>query len=92
MPAVVQRVPVVGLLPVLDPRIDPELQQRMLDYLKLEERLRELGVDEVGLEYEVVCDAWNDDARRRLLAWIRACRIKQLGSRSWWKTSGTSPS
>jgi L-fucose isomerase len=149
----------VGLLPVMDPRIDPELERRILGYLKLDQRLGELDVevlwpghavsceeeaveevermraggacgiiyftawflranvvvgacqhshlpalvwsipnlddtsligfgvthgslDEVGIEHEVVCDQWNDDSRRQILAWIRACRVKQLAARS----------
>jgi len=152
-------VPAVGLLPVMDPRIDPDLQKKILGYLNLEEKLRSLGInvlwpgrafvfeedavraaeemaaqgacgiiyftawflranvivgacqhsglpalvwsipnlddtsligfgvthgslDEVGIEHEVVCDAWNDESRRKILAWIRACRIKQLASRA----------
>lgn len=149
----------VGLLPVMDPRIDLELQQRILGYLNLEEKLRSLGVelvwpgrvvtteedavdqvermgvagvcgivyftgwflranvivgacqhshlpalvwaipnmddtsligfgvthgslDEVGFEHEVVCDAWNEASQAKLLAWIRACRVKQLAARA----------
>jgi len=37
--------PVVGLLPVMDPRIDPDLEQRILGYLDLEEKIRGLGVE-----------------------------------------------
>ena len=37
--------PVVGLLPVMDPRIDPELEQRILGYLDLKEKIRDLGVE-----------------------------------------------
>lgn len=151
--------PVVGLLPVIDPRIDPALEQRILGYLDLEAKLRGLDVDviwpgravsceddavaevrrmreagacgviyftgwflranvivgacqhshlpalvwsipnmddtsligfgvthgsldEVGIEHEVVCDAWNEASQRALRAWIRACRIKQLAARA----------
>lgn len=149
----------IGLLPVMDPRIDPELEQRILGYLALEQKLRELGIDvvwpgravsieedaveqvqrmqaagvcgviyftawflranviagacqhshlpalvwaipnmddtsligfgvthgsldEAGIEHEIVCDAWNEASQRRLLAWVRACRIKQLAARA----------
>lgn len=37
--------PVVGLLPVMDPRIDPDLEQRILGYLDLKEKVCSLGVD-----------------------------------------------
>jgi len=36
---------VVGLLPVMDPRIDPDLERKILGYLDLEEKLRTLEVD-----------------------------------------------
>jgi L-fucose isomerase len=149
--------PIVGLLPVIDPRIDPALEKRILGYLDLEAKLRGLGVDvvwpgravsteedavaevrrmreagacgviyftawflranvivgacqhsglpalvwampnlddtsligfgvthgsldEVGIAHEVVCDAWTAAAQRQLLAWIRACRVRQLAA------------
>ena len=43
----VTRLPVVGLLPVMDPRIDPELEGRILGYLDLEAKIRELGVEAI---------------------------------------------
>lgn len=147
----------VGLLPVMDPRIDPDLQNRILGYLQLAEKIRGLDVevvwperavtceedavrevekmaaegvcgiiyftawflranvivgacqhsrlpallwsipnlndtsligfgvahgslDEAGVEHEVVCDAWTPAAERKMLAWIRACHVKQLAS------------
>lgn len=36
--------PIVGLLPVMDPRIDPELEAKILGYLQLDEKLQSLGV------------------------------------------------
>lgn len=151
--------PVVGLLVVMDPRIDPELEARLLGRLCLVEKLRALGVqviggakavsveedavreaekmlaagacgivyftawflranvivgacqhshlpalvwaipdmddtsligfgvthgslDEVGLAHEVVCDQWNEASQRKMLAWIRACRVRQLAGRA----------
>ncbi len=40
--------PIVGLLPVMDPRIDSNLERQILDSLNLVEKIRELGA-------EVVC-------------------------------------
>ena len=37
----------IGLLPVMDPRIDPDLEQRILGYLALEQKLCELGIEVV---------------------------------------------
>ena len=37
--------PIVGLLPVMDPRIDPDLERKILGYLNLEEKLRSLDVE-----------------------------------------------
>lgn len=152
-----QTVVRVGLLPVVDPRIDPALRKKILAYLALEPKLRSLGLevvwpgravadeedavcevekmaaqgvcgiiyftawflranviagaarhshlpallwaipnlddtsligfgvahgslDEVGIEHEVVCDAWTDQAQRTLLAWARACQVKRLAA------------
>ncbi|MCX7887025.1 MAG: hypothetical protein N3B01_07210 [Verrucomicrobiae bacterium] len=41
------RKPVVGLLPVVDPRIDPPLERKLLAQLGLREKLRELDVEVV---------------------------------------------
>lgn len=40
------------------------------------------SLDEAGYEHEVVCDAWNERAKRTMLTWIRACHIKHLMARS----------
>ena len=42
-----EQTPVVGLLPVMDPRIDPELERKILGYLHLDEKIQSLGVDVV---------------------------------------------
>ncbi|MHB8865046.1 MAG: hypothetical protein ACYC6N_21915 [Pirellulaceae bacterium] len=39
-----EQSPIVGLLPVMDPRIDPELERKILGYLQLDEKLQSLGV------------------------------------------------
>ncbi len=38
------QMPIVGLLPVMDPRIDPALEHKILGYLALEAKLQSLGV------------------------------------------------
>ena len=39
----VSETPIVGVLPVMDPRIDPELERKMLGYLALEGKVHSLG-------------------------------------------------
>ena len=157
MKPAVERAPSVGLLPVMDPRIEPELQVKLLGHLQLAEKLRSLGIDvvwpgrvvtteedaveqvdkmqaagvcgiiyftgwflranvivgaaqhshlplmvwsipnlddasligfgvthgsldEVGIPHEIVCDVWNEASQRKMLAWSRACRVKQLAA------------
>ena len=149
----------IGLMPVIDPRIDPELEKKMLGYLNLEEKIGQLGVevvspgrciaceedaiaeakrmraegvcgiiyftawflranvivgacrhvdlpvlvwampniddtsligfgvthgslDEVGIRHEIICDRWNESAKRKMLAWIRACHVKKIAAAS----------
>ena len=43
-PTALSQAPIVGLLPVMDPRIDPELEKKILGYLELETKLGSLGV------------------------------------------------
>ena len=38
-------VPKIGLIPVLDPRIDPQLEKQLLDPLSLESKLQNLGIE-----------------------------------------------
>jgi L-fucose isomerase len=38
-------IPKIGLIPVLDPRIDPELEQQLLAPLALESKLQDLGIE-----------------------------------------------
>ena len=40
-------VPKIGLIAVMDPRIDPELEKKLLTPMKLDEKIRELGVEVV---------------------------------------------
>jgi L-fucose isomerase len=55
--------PLVGLLPVMDPRIDPALERKILGYLELVDKLRGLGVEvvwpgrAVSREEEAVAEA-----------------------------------
>lgn len=51
-----QTRPVVGLLPVIDPRIDPALEKRILGYLDLEAKLRGLDVDVIWPGRAVSCE------------------------------------
>ena len=151
--------PKIGLIPVLDPRIDPEIERQLLGSLQLEAKLQDLGLqvispgrgisqeeeavaeaermrvegacgivfftmwflranviagaarhaqlpvlvwsipsldhasligfgvthgslDEAGIAHEVVCDAWGSAAQRSMIAWARACRVRQLAARS----------
>ncbi len=40
------------------------------------------SLDEVGIAHEIVCDQWNEASRRKMLAWARACRVRQLAARA----------
>ena len=40
----IEQAPLVGLLPVMDPRIDPALERKILGYLHLDEKIQSLGV------------------------------------------------
>jgi L-fucose isomerase len=40
------------------------------------------SLDEVGFKHEIVCDAWNERAKKKILTWIKACHIRHIVARS----------
>ena len=149
-----KEMPGVGLIPVIDPRIDTITEKKILDKLRLDSKVRELGfevvfsaeavktedeavnkvremeragvssiiffttwflranvvvgasrstglpvmlwsipdmdntsligygvahgsLDETGISHETVCGPWDENARRKMTAWIKACHAKK---------------
>ena len=56
MSKVNRAVPKIGLIPVLDPRIDPELEKQLLVPLALETKLRDLGIEVLSPGRGISCE------------------------------------
>lgn len=41
------------------------------------------SLDEAGIQHEIICDNWNEESQKKMLAWARACYVKKslVGSR-----------